>query len=132
MAQNRHLYPDLPSRALPQGIIITPTKGLAANISFLKCGSVVADAQALPFPENHFTHTLMNSSIDAALVVKESFRVLKSVVSPPMFTHGPVATKESITNLLTAAGFTSVDVQPLKFEFTDDISLYLRYMKPNF
>ncbi|KAJ7670324.1 hypothetical protein B0H17DRAFT_948869 [Mycena rosella] len=32
MARNRHLYPDLPTRALPQGIVITPTKGLAANI----------------------------------------------------------------------------------------------------
>ncbi|KAJ6549531.1 P-loop containing nucleoside triphosphate hydrolase protein [Mycena vulgaris] len=32
MARNRHLYPDLPTRALPQGIVVTPTKGLAANI----------------------------------------------------------------------------------------------------
>lgn len=31
-ARNRHLYPDLPTRALPQGIVVTPTKGLAANI----------------------------------------------------------------------------------------------------
>ncbi|KAJ6564483.1 hypothetical protein B0H19DRAFT_991336 [Mycena capillaripes] len=32
MARNPRLYPDLPTRALPQGIVITPTKGLAANI----------------------------------------------------------------------------------------------------
>ncbi|KAJ7725477.1 P-loop containing nucleoside triphosphate hydrolase protein [Mycena metata] len=32
LAQNPDLYPDLPSRALPIGIVITPTKGLAANI----------------------------------------------------------------------------------------------------
>jgi superfamily II DNA helicase RecQ len=32
MARNSHLYPDLPICALPQGIVITPTKGLAANI----------------------------------------------------------------------------------------------------
>lgn len=32
LAQNPDLYPDLPSRALPVGIVITPTKGLAANI----------------------------------------------------------------------------------------------------
>jgi superfamily II DNA helicase RecQ len=32
MSRNRHLYPDLPIRALPQGIVVTPTKGLAANI----------------------------------------------------------------------------------------------------
>lgn len=31
-ARNRHLYPDLPTRALPQGVVVTPTKGLAANI----------------------------------------------------------------------------------------------------
>jgi hypothetical protein len=63
----------------------------------------------------------------------ESFKIVaQGFVSPPMFTHGSVATKESITRLLTAAEFTSVDVQPLKFEFTDDISLYLRYMKPSF
>lgn len=32
MARNPHLYQDLPTRALPQGIVVTPTKGLAANI----------------------------------------------------------------------------------------------------
>jgi superfamily II DNA helicase RecQ len=32
MACNPRLYPDLPTRALPQGIVVTPTKGLAANI----------------------------------------------------------------------------------------------------
>ncbi|KAJ6568950.1 P-loop containing nucleoside triphosphate hydrolase protein [Mycena capillaripes] len=31
-ARNRHLYPDLLTRTLPQGIVVTPTKGLAANI----------------------------------------------------------------------------------------------------
>ncbi|KAJ7348670.1 hypothetical protein DFH08DRAFT_652373, partial [Mycena albidolilacea] len=29
---NRHLYLDLPTRATPVGIVITPTKGLAPNI----------------------------------------------------------------------------------------------------
>ncbi|KAJ7164071.1 P-loop containing nucleoside triphosphate hydrolase protein, partial [Mycena filopes] len=32
MARNPALYPDLPTRALPVGIVVTPTKGLAANI----------------------------------------------------------------------------------------------------
>ncbi|KAJ7906916.1 hypothetical protein B0H13DRAFT_2019988 [Mycena leptocephala] len=32
MSRNRHLCPDLPIRALPQGIVVTPTNGLAANI----------------------------------------------------------------------------------------------------
>ncbi|KAJ7017191.1 P-loop containing nucleoside triphosphate hydrolase protein, partial [Mycena alexandri] len=32
LARNPALYPDLPSRALPVGIVVTPTKGLAANI----------------------------------------------------------------------------------------------------
>jgi superfamily II DNA or RNA helicase len=37
MARNHHLYPDLPTRALPQGIVVTPTKGLAANIVRFLC-----------------------------------------------------------------------------------------------
>ncbi|KAJ7309483.1 hypothetical protein DFH08DRAFT_974731 [Mycena albidolilacea] len=32
MARNPDLYPDLPGRLLPVGLVITPTKGLAANI----------------------------------------------------------------------------------------------------
>jgi superfamily II DNA/RNA helicase len=32
MARNPQLYPDLLVRALPMGIVLTPTKGLAANI----------------------------------------------------------------------------------------------------
>jgi superfamily II DNA helicase RecQ len=32
MARNPHLYPDLPVRALPVGLVVTPTKGLAGNI----------------------------------------------------------------------------------------------------
>ncbi|KAF7341148.1 Methyltransf-25 domain-containing protein [Mycena venus] len=119
--------------------------------------ATVADAQALPFPDSHFTHTVMNFGIqvipDATLAMKESFRVLKSggkfgmtswsspgwlesvqlgvpgFTVPPMFTNGPVATKESITSLLTGAGFANINVQPVKFEHTDDISRYLNYMK---
>ncbi|KAJ7688093.1 S-adenosyl-L-methionine-dependent methyltransferase [Mycena olivaceomarginata] len=44
--------------------------------------AILADAQALPFPDNHFSHNLMNMGIqvipDPGLVMKESFRVLKS------------------------------------------------------
>ncbi|KAJ7718639.1 S-adenosyl-L-methionine-dependent methyltransferase [Mycena metata] len=122
--------------------------------------ATAADAQALPFPDNHFTHNLMNFGIqlipDAALVTKESFRVLKSggklgmtswtspgwVESflagipgfslPSVFTEGPTATKESTTSLLTAAGFTNVDVQPVKFEHTQSIGRYLRNMREVF
>jgi hypothetical protein len=32
MARNRHLYLDLPTRVLPQGIVVTPIKGPAGNI----------------------------------------------------------------------------------------------------
>jgi len=32
MALNPTVYPDLPYRAKPVGIVVTPTKGLAANI----------------------------------------------------------------------------------------------------
>ncbi|KAK6981140.1 Methyltransf-25 domain-containing protein [Favolaschia claudopus] len=42
--------------------------------------AVVLDAQAMPFPDNHFTHVLMNMGIqvvpDQARVIQESFRVL--------------------------------------------------------
>ncbi|KAJ7116856.1 S-adenosyl-L-methionine-dependent methyltransferase [Mycena epipterygia] len=116
--------------------------------------AVVVDAQAIPFPDDHFTHNLMNFGIqlipDTSLVVQESFRVLQSggklgitswtapgwlesfkvavpgFVEPPMFTNGPMASKESIIAILTAAGFTNVDVQPIKFEHTDSISRYLK------
>ncbi|KAJ7154148.1 S-adenosyl-L-methionine-dependent methyltransferase [Mycena filopes] len=122
--------------------------------------ATAADAQALPFPDNHFTHNLMNFGIqvipDAALVAKESFRVLKSggklgmtswtapgwlesfvtavpgFSLPPAFANGPTATKESTTALLSAAGFTNIDVQPIKFAHTDDITRYLAYMKQLF
>ncbi|KAJ7142578.1 P-loop containing nucleoside triphosphate hydrolase protein [Mycena epipterygia] len=55
MARNPHLYPDLPVRALPMGLVITPTKGLAANIvfelkklgvpAFAYCQETVTDAR---------------------------------------------------------------------------------------
>ncbi|KAJ7698033.1 S-adenosyl-L-methionine-dependent methyltransferase [Mycena rosella] len=122
--------------------------------------ATVVDAQAVPFPDSHFTHNLMNFGMqvipDNALVVKESFRVLQpggklgltiwtepgwlqSLVAgvpgftvPPLLTSGPMASKESITNLLTVAGFAQIDVQPLTFEHTDAISRYLGYMKEVF
>ncbi|KAJ7193782.1 S-adenosyl-L-methionine-dependent methyltransferase [Mycena pura] len=118
----------------------------------------VVDAQAMPFPDNHFTHTVMNFGIQVIpdnafkLVVKESFRVLRSggtigfttwiapgwldtfkhgvptFVEPPLFKSGPTATEESITGLLTGAGFTRVNVQPIIFEHTDAMVRFLRYM----
>ncbi|KAJ6586289.1 P-loop containing nucleoside triphosphate hydrolase protein [Mycena vulgaris] len=55
MARNPRLYPDLPTRALPQGIVVTPTKGLAANIvleltkleipAFAYCHETVTEAR---------------------------------------------------------------------------------------
>ncbi|KAJ7304613.1 hypothetical protein DFH08DRAFT_976603 [Mycena albidolilacea] len=111
--------------------------------------------QALPFPNNYFSHNLMNFGIqvipDAALVVKASFCILKSsgeldmtiwtspgwldslkiaikgITMPPVFT-GPLSMKESITSLITAAGFTDINVQPITFEHTDDMGWYLNYM----
>ncbi|KAF8198845.1 S-adenosyl-L-methionine-dependent methyltransferase [Mycena galopus ATCC 62051] len=122
--------------------------------------ATLADAQALPFPENHFTHNAMNFGIqlipDPALAMKESFRVLKSggtvgltywtspgwlesfkvsmksFTVPPIFADGPDSMKESITRLVAGAGFGDVDIQLIKFEHTDDISRYLRYMKEVF
>ncbi|KAJ7223848.1 S-adenosyl-L-methionine-dependent methyltransferase [Mycena haematopus] len=122
--------------------------------------ATVADAQALPFPDNHFSHNLMNFGIqvipDPALAVKESFRVLQSggkigltywvapgwlesfkiavkVFTPPRtLLDGPEPMQESITTLLTATGFTGINIQPIKFEHTDDMSLYLKRMKDVF
>jgi len=118
--------------------------------------ATVADAQALPFPDNHFTHNMVNFAIqgmDAVLAAQESFRVLKpggklgmttwvapgwlpsfqAVIPgfrlPPMFTGGPMSTKEGITDVLTTAGFTNVDVRSLVFDSTDDITRFLRYMR---
>ncbi|KAF8210686.1 P-loop containing nucleoside triphosphate hydrolase protein, partial [Mycena galopus ATCC 62051] len=34
MAEHSNLYPDLPVRPLPVGVVVTPTKGLAVNIVF--------------------------------------------------------------------------------------------------
>ncbi|KAJ6600157.1 hypothetical protein B0H10DRAFT_1824888 [Mycena sp. CBHHK59/15] len=47
MARNRHLYPDLPTRALPQGIVVTPTNGLAANIVHLRQGGILVGKERL-------------------------------------------------------------------------------------
>ncbi|KAJ7739566.1 S-adenosyl-L-methionine-dependent methyltransferase [Mycena metata] len=119
--------------------------------------ATVADAQALSFPDNQFTHNLINFGIqhisDATLVAKESFRVLKSggklgitswvspgwlesfqavipgFTLPPIITEGPTATKESTTTFLSAAGFTNVEVQSFKFEHTQGLARYLNTMK---
>ncbi|KAK7015322.1 P-loop containing nucleoside triphosphate hydrolase protein [Favolaschia claudopus] len=55
MNRNSHLYPSLPTRAKPVGIVITPTKGLAWNIvyeleklsvpAFAYCHETVTDAR---------------------------------------------------------------------------------------
>ncbi|KAJ6622962.1 S-adenosyl-L-methionine-dependent methyltransferase [Mycena sp. CBHHK59/15] len=120
----------------------------------------VVDAQAVPFPDNFFTHNLMNFGIqvipDGARATTKSFRVLKSggklgltswtspgwldtfkagipgYTVPPLLTSGPWASKESITDLLVAEKFTDVDVQPVKFEHTDHIDKFLSYIKSVF
>ncbi|KAJ7486627.1 S-adenosyl-L-methionine-dependent methyltransferase [Mycena latifolia] len=122
--------------------------------------ATVVDAQAIPFPDNYFTHTLMSMGIqlipDKALAIKESFRVLQSggklgmtvgtepgwlesfklgvpgFVEPPMFTAGPLGSKESITSLLSAAGFIAIDVQPMSYENAHSMSGYMGSMKKAF
>ncbi|KAJ7641565.1 S-adenosyl-L-methionine-dependent methyltransferase [Roridomyces roridus] len=116
----------------------------------------VADAQALPFADNHFTHVLMNFAIqmipDKELAFKESLRVLKQsgklgftvwtepgwlesmkagvpgYIPPPIFS-GPLVSPESVKNILTSVGFTAVDVQPIVFQHTDDMGRFVEYMK---
>ncbi|KAJ7079392.1 S-adenosyl-L-methionine-dependent methyltransferase [Mycena belliarum] len=119
----------------------------------------VADAQALPFPDSHFTHNMINFGIqlmpDNALVLKESFRVLKSGgkigmttwitpgwlptmqaaipswTPPPLFTSGPLATTESINGILRAAGFVGIEVKPMSFEHcSESVESFLKNMRP--
>ncbi|KAJ7926159.1 S-adenosyl-L-methionine-dependent methyltransferase [Mycena leptocephala] len=97
--------------------------------------ATLADAQALPFSDNYFTHNLMNFGIqlipDAALVVKESFRVLKSGGKLGMTTWISPGWVESVK--IAVEGFTLPPLftngPPLKFEHTDDISRFLKYMR---
>ncbi|KAJ7641587.1 S-adenosyl-L-methionine-dependent methyltransferase [Roridomyces roridus] len=120
----------------------------------------VADAQALPFADNHFTHVMMNFAIqlirDKDAVFKESLRVLKQggtfgftvwtepgwlesmkagvpgYVPPPIFLPGPITSPESIKTMLTSAGFTAINVEPMTFEHTDDMTQFLADMKKLF
>ncbi|KAJ7052130.1 S-adenosyl-L-methionine-dependent methyltransferase [Mycena amicta] len=124
--------------------------------------ALVVDAQAIPFSQNHFTHTVMNFGIqvipDNALAMKETFRILRPGgvlgmtswiapgwldtmlhgcpdFSPPArLTTGPTATKESVTALLVDAGFPteSINVQVLAFEHVDEVEHVVRYMKHMF
>jgi superfamily II DNA/RNA helicase len=45
MNQNPNKYPDLPYRAKPIGIVVTPTKGLSGNI--VSTGKLVMSQQVL-------------------------------------------------------------------------------------
>ncbi|KAJ7138112.1 hypothetical protein C8R44DRAFT_868446 [Mycena epipterygia] len=113
--------------------------------------AVTVDAQVCyPIPGQSFHAQLdeLRRQVipDTTLVVRESFRVLQpggklgittwtspgwlesfttavpGFVVPPVFVNGPMASKESIISLLSAAGFTHVDVQHIKFEHTDSMS----------
>ena len=55
-------------------------------------------------------------------------RGVPTFVEPPLFKSGPMATEESITHLLTGAGFTQVNVRPIAFEHTDAMERFLRYI----
>ncbi|KAJ7073641.1 S-adenosyl-L-methionine-dependent methyltransferase [Mycena amicta] len=124
--------------------------------------ALVVDAQATSFPQNHFTHAVMNFGIqvipDNALAMKETFRILRPGgvlgmtswiapgwldtmlhgcpgFSPPApLTTGPAATKENVTALLVDAGFSteSIIVQVLAFEHVDEVEHFVRYMKHMF
>jgi DEAD/DEAH box helicase len=48
MASNPSAYPDLPYRAKPIGIVVTPTKGLAANIVRVRTGTLLELLTAPP------------------------------------------------------------------------------------
>ncbi|KAF7343562.1 P-loop containing nucleoside triphosphate hydrolase protein [Mycena sanguinolenta] len=64
MARHPELYPSLPVRALPVGIVITPTKGLAANI--------VLELQKLDIPAFSYCHeTVTEARIAGRKLVDE-------------------------------------------------------------
>ncbi|KAF7324014.1 Methyltransf-25 domain-containing protein [Mycena kentingensis (nom. inval.)] len=137
--------------------MVESTKGRIAKNGW-NAEALVVDAQAISFPDNHFTHAVMNFGIqvipDQALAVKETFRVLRpggvlgitswtapgwldsmvhgcpGFAAPPLLTSGPTSTKESTTALLAAAGFPpeSVVVTPVEFTHRDDVTRFLRYM----
>jgi hypothetical protein len=58
----------------------------------------------------------------------ESFKsAIEGFTLPPAFT-GPFSSRESIAELVAATGFTHVDVQSIKVEYTDDMGRYLKLM----
>jgi hypothetical protein len=60
----------------------------------------------------------------------ESFKIaVPGFVVPPIFTTGPMASKEPIISLLAATGFINIVVEPITFEHTDNVGRYLNYMK---
>ncbi|KAF7371703.1 p-loop containing nucleoside triphosphate hydrolase protein [Mycena venus] len=64
MARNGNLYPDLPFRAFPVGVVVTPTKGLAANM--------VLELKKLDIPAFAYCHeTVTGACISGRNLVKE-------------------------------------------------------------
>ncbi|KAJ7733932.1 S-adenosyl-L-methionine-dependent methyltransferase [Mycena metata] len=123
--------------------------------------AVLADAQALPFPDNHFTHTLMNFAMqlidDPALAAKESLRVLRRggqagftswfrpgwlealkiavpefSLSLPPGTVVTMSTPDSAARVLADAGFTDIKVEPFKFQVEHDVHYSLSHWKQFF
>ncbi|KAJ7926372.1 hypothetical protein B0H13DRAFT_1972866, partial [Mycena leptocephala] len=70
MSRNRHLYPDLPIRALPQGIVVTPTKGLAANI--------VLELGKLDIPAFAYCHETVTAARKAGRNLVHEIREIKT------------------------------------------------------
>ncbi|KAJ7886474.1 hypothetical protein B0H14DRAFT_3431304 [Mycena olivaceomarginata] len=69
LASHPELYHDLPMRALPVGIVITPTKGLAANIVFeLK----KRDISACPYCQETVSEARMAGSMSLKKIEKLS------------------------------------------------------------
>ncbi|KAJ7643163.1 hypothetical protein DFH06DRAFT_957987, partial [Mycena polygramma] len=70
LARHPHLYPDLPRRALPQGIVVTPTKGLAANI--------VLELGKLDIPAFAYCHETVTSARKAGRNLVHEIRDCKT------------------------------------------------------
>nr|GAT56860.1 predicted protein [Mycena chlorophos] len=115
--------------------MVQKTKQLVAEEGWPNTEAMVVDAQAPPFPDNHFTHVVMNFGLqvipDNPLVLRETYRILRrggtlgtttwsepgwlptmlagipGYTTPPILnaSTGPAASKPALEKLLLDAGF---------------------------
>ncbi|KAF7317250.1 Methyltransf-25 domain-containing protein [Mycena chlorophos] len=120
--------------------MVQKTRDRVAAEGWPNTEAMVVDAQAPPFPDNHFTHVVMNMGLqvipDNPLVIRETYRILRPggilgtttgsepswlptmLASIPGFTippvlnpsTGPAASKPALEKLLRDAGFPAESI----------------------